>query len=155
MTGQFRYTVWDPLLTASQVVTMQSFYYTSLGILIFVADCLYGQSPSLSHIFSYQDVSAKTGFGRFIIICYLINSLCGSFYLWNIVKRAKPCLDFSATVHIVHLVLSCLYNGSFPTAISWWILNIICVTIMCVCGEFLCMKREMKDIPLLGAKADV
>lgn len=77
MSGGFRYSVWDPILTISQILTLQSFYYTSLGVLIFVADSLYGQTPSLSHMFSYQEIGFKTGLGRFIVFCYLINSLCG------------------------------------------------------------------------------
>jgi len=74
--------------------------------------------------------------------------------LWHFVQRAKPCLDFSVTTHLIHLVLSWLYNGHFPTTFSWWILNVICASIMCVGGEFLCLKTEMKAIPLLQ-KSDV
>jgi hypothetical protein len=155
MSGQFRFSVWDPLLITSQILTIQALYYTSLGVLVFVADSVYGQPPSLSHIFGYQEVGVKTGLGRFLLFCYLLNSLCGSFYLWYFVKRAKPCLDFAVTVHVIHLVASWAFNGSFPTTFSWWILNIICVAVMCVCGEFLCMRTEMKAIPLLSQKSDV
>jgi len=52
--GQFRYSVWDPPLIVSQILTIQGLFYTSLGILIYVSDCLTGHSPSLGHIFSYQ-----------------------------------------------------------------------------------------------------
>ena len=54
MTGQFRYTTWDPILIVSQILTVQTMFYTSLGILIYVADCLTDYSPSLTHMFSYQ-----------------------------------------------------------------------------------------------------
>lgn len=73
-----------------------------------------------------------------------------SFYLWYIVKRAKPCLDYSATIHTIHLLFCWIFTGSFPFSFSWWILNSICIGITCVCGEFLCMKTEMKSIPLLS-----
>lgn len=36
----------------------------------------------------------------------------------------------------------------FPTTISWWLLNIISAGIMCICGELLCMRTELKAIPL-------
>lgn len=152
--GQFRPSVWDPLLAISQIVTIQTMWYTSLGILVFVNDCLISQPPSLDHIFDYRQFSTSPT-NKFLVISYLINSLCGSLYLWHIVKKAKPCLDFSATIHVIHLFACWIYNGCFPIRFSWWLLNLICVSITCVCGEFLCMKTEMKSIPLLSAKSDV
>lgn len=53
MSGQFRYSIWDPALIIFQIITVQAMFYSSLGILIYVVDCLTGYSPSLSHIFSY------------------------------------------------------------------------------------------------------
>jgi len=155
MSGHFRFVVWDPVLTVLQIATLQTLFYATLGLLIFVADSLHGETPSLAHLFSYQEITVKTGLGRFIIVCYLVNCLCGSLYLWHLVQRAKPCLDFSATVYILHLVICWFYNGAFPNTFAWWILNIICIAAMCVCGEFLCMRSEMKAIPLLGTRADL
>lgn len=31
MAGQFRYTVWDPVMIISQIVTLQSVFYVCLG----------------------------------------------------------------------------------------------------------------------------
>lgn len=53
----------------------------------------------------------------------------------------------------MHLLNCCIYNGSFPYSISWWLLTIACVTVMCVCGEFLCLRTELQDIPLLGGSS--
>lgn len=77
-----------------------------------------------------------------------------SFILFFVVTRAKPCLDFSLTVFVVHLFIVWLYNGSFPLWLSWWILNAICVTIMCVGGEYLSLNAELKSIPLLVSRKD-
>lgn len=87
----------------------------------------------------------------------LLNS---SLYLWYVIKRAKPCLDYASTIHCLHLLFSWMIMGRFPWSLSWWMINVICLTITCVCGEFLCMRTEMKTIPLLSAmemesKADV
>lgn len=147
--GHFRPSVWDPLLTISQILTVQSLFYSSLGIFIFITDCLFGQDPSLNHIFNYKDVTIRTWIGLFIIISYLLNAIVAAFYLWHIVKRAKSCLDHSATIHVIHF-FSCWIFNSFPSTVSWWILNIICAAITCICGEFLCMKTELKSIPLLS-----
>jgi len=156
MSGQFRYTQWDPILIVSQIITIQTLFYTSLGILIYVSDCMTGQSPALSHLFSYQEIGVKTSHGRLIIFSYLLNALFGSIVLWHLVQRAKPCLDFSLTCHLIHLMICWFYNKSFPNSFMWWILNIICVTITCVCGEFLCLKTELKAIPLsLSQRSEV
>lgn len=107
--------------------------------------------------------------GRLIICGFIINSLVGSVLLWFIVKRTKLCLDFryvtkllkvnyvhiifltipcSCTFHALHLITCWMYNSSFPTTFSWWLLNAVCGIIMCVCGEFLCLKTELKEIPV-------
>lgn len=41
-----------------------------------------------------------------------------------------------------------MYNASFPSTMSWWLLNSVCAALMCVCGEFLCLKTELNDIPV-------
>lgn len=47
----------------------------------------------------------------------------------------------------------------FPVNMSWWLLNAVCAAIMCVCGEFLCLRTELKEIPVgyaaLNSKADL
>ena len=76
--------------------------------------------------------------------------------LWYVVQRTKLCLDFAATVHIFHLVICWVYNGHVPRTIAWWILNVTSVALMTVIGEFLCMRTEMKAIPLhMGTKVDL
>lgn len=86
----------------------------------------------------------------------IFKSFFRSLALWYFVQRTKLCLDFTVTAHLIHLILCWSYSGSFPSTLSWWLLSIIDVTIMCVCGEFLCMRTEMKSIPLsMGAKADL
>lgn len=76
--------------------------------------------------------------------------------LWFIVGRTKQCLDFSLTVHFIHFVISWIYNGHIPHTVSWWILNLVGVTLMTVLGEFLCMRSEIKAIPVgLGPKVDL
>lgn len=77
MAGQFRLSIFDPILIIGQIITIQSLWYTSLGILVFVTDALHGSPPCLAHMFAYQDLSVKTTTGIFLVISYLLNSLCG------------------------------------------------------------------------------
>lgn len=79
---------------------------------------------------------------------FLINALTGAFGLWFIVKRTKQCWDFTTTVHLIHLVICWFYNSYFPNTISWWFVTVINVIIMTVTGEFMCMRSELKAIPI-------
>lgn len=54
MAGQFRFAVWDPILIVSQILTMQSIYYTCLGLWVALMEVLLGTNPSLDHMFNYQ-----------------------------------------------------------------------------------------------------
>jgi hypothetical protein len=100
------------------------------------------------HIFPLQEIHVTDLGGRLVISAFVLNSLVGSGLLWFLIRRTKLCLDFSCTFHLVHLVICWWYNAAFPTNMSWWLLNAVCATIMCVCGEFLCLKTELKEIPV-------
>ena len=52
--GQFRYTVWDPWMIISQIATLQSIFYVSLGIWICLLDLVAGTPRSLDQVFKYQ-----------------------------------------------------------------------------------------------------
>lgn len=72
-------------------------------------------------------------------------------YIFVLVERAKKCLDFTATMYIIHLILCVLYNG-FPTSFLWWFVYIVCVVVTSLLGEWLCMRRELKDIPMRSTR---
>ena len=42
-----------------------------------------------------------------------------------------------------------IYNGFFPNTFSWWILQLICMSIMCITAEYMCASWELKEIPLI------
>ncbi|XP_066142565.1 protein SYS1 homolog isoform X1 [Euwallacea fornicatus] len=172
LTGSFRYTQWDPWLIISQIVSVQCILYLTLAFLLVVFGALIGDTRSLDHIFEYhvcvyainplwlnvkfQEIQVRDIGGRIVITSFVVNSLIGSLVLWTIVERTKQCMDFSCTWHVIHLIICWFYNGEFPTTFSWWILNVACATIMCVCAEFFCLRTELAAIPLsLGPKTDL
>jgi protein SYS1 len=63
--------------------------------------------------------------------------------------RAKKCLDFSVTLFLMHLFVS-VWHGGFPRRIEWWIVHIAATITMIVLGEYLCIRRELDEIPLLN-----
>ncbi|KAJ8926020.1 hypothetical protein NQ315_009875 [Exocentrus adspersus] len=156
LTGSFRYTQWDPWLIISQIISVQCILYVTLGLIVFLLGLLAGDTLTLDHIFEYHEIQVRDIGGRLVISSFVINSLFGAVVLWYIVERTKQCMDFSCTWHVIHLVICWFYNGQFPTTLSWWVLNVACATLMCVCGEFLCLRTELSAIPLsLGPKTDL
>lgn len=77
MKGKFRVTVWDPILLISQILTIQALFYTSLAIFVFIVDFLFADTPSITHIFAYHVISFQSGHNVFIILCFLVNAVCG------------------------------------------------------------------------------
>ncbi|KAM3699836.1 hypothetical protein ACB098_05G054500 [Castanea mollissima] len=65
----------------------------------------------------------------------------------HLIKRAKKCLDFSAIVYIIHLFI-CIIYGGWPSSITWWVLNGTGVAVMALLGEYLCIRRELLEIPI-------
>lgn len=68
-------------------------------------------------------------------------------FLLHLVERAKKCLDFSATLFIIHLLI-CIVYGGWPSSVTWWIVNGACVAAMALVGEWLCIRRELQEIPI-------
>ncbi|KAK3913160.1 Protein SYS1-like protein [Frankliniella fusca] len=154
--GQFRSTIWDPTLIISQIFAVQSIFYSCLGLWLSMVNVLTGSNSSLDLLFKYEEIHIHDFGGRAVVAAFILNSLTGAIALWFIVGRTKQCLDFAATTHLLHLIICWVYNSLFPSTISWWLLNAACVTIMCVYGEYLCLKTELQAIPLsVGPKADL
>lgn len=86
-------------------------------------------------------------------------SLIRRFRKFNVIETLIELRHSSCTFHIVHLCVCWWYNAMFPTNASWWLLNAVCAAIMCVCGEFLCLRTELQEIPVgyaaLNTKADL
>ena len=62
-------------------------------------------------------------------------------------ERAKKCLDFGATIYILHLSGVAAYSG-IPMSPTWWGTTLGCMVVTAVLGEWLCLQREMRDIPV-------
>lgn len=113
----------------------------------------------LYNYFFRQEIHVTDSGGRAVILSFVLNAFVGALTLRFIVGRTKLCLDFTCTYHFIHLFICWVYNGTFPSTFSWWFLNAICATVMCVCSEILCLRIELKEIPVgytpLDTKADL
>jgi hypothetical protein len=140
----------DPKLVSGQIVAVQSLGYVGLGMWLLLLNGLAGRPASavgLGQFFSHRALRLSHPGSWATISAFLLNALAGGAFLCLIVERAKKCLDFAATFHILHLCGCVLYDG-FPDSWVWWIVNVLCLAVTAVLGEYLCMRREMREIPL-------
>lgn len=146
--------VWDPWLIVSQIVCIQALNYLSLGVLLWLLVGTHVPRFSLNYFFDYSTLTTSTFTGWLTIVGFLLNALAGAGYLLFVVERAKKCLDFAATMYIIHLFL-CLLYGGLPSSITWWVVNGIGVVVMALLGEWLCIRRELREIPMRSTRASV
>ncbi|KAJ8539277.1 hypothetical protein K7X08_013529 [Anisodus acutangulus] len=139
--------VWDPWLIVSQIGCLQCIYYLTLGIFLEILVGTRVSRMSLVYFFDYATVTASTVTGWCVIASFLISSLAGAGILLYLIERAKKCLDFSATLYIIHLFI-CIVYGGWPSSITWWIVNVTGLAVMALLGEYLCIKRELREITI-------
>eukprot|EP01062_Namystynia_karyoxenos_P027108 TRINITY_DN20897_c0_g1_i1.p2 TRINITY_DN20897_c0_g1~~TRINITY_DN20897_c0_g1_i1.p2 ORF type:complete len:278 (+),score=93.50 TRINITY_DN20897_c0_g1_i1:87-836(+) len=139
--------VFDPSFILSQIVVMQALYYLFLGFFLFIAAVVFKRELALDQFFSAQVLTLHTVHGAVTMLCHFLTVLPGAWALLCVVERSKRCLDFAITVHVVHMLL-CWAFRSFPVTFEWWALCVINVTTMTLAGEYLCVRRELREIPL-------
>ncbi|KAM0932644.1 hypothetical protein DsansV1_C42g0238491 [Dioscorea sansibarensis] len=146
--------VWDPWLILSQIVCLQCLYYLTLGFLMSILVGLRVSRLSLVYLFDFSILTASSATGWCAIAAFLLSSLAGSVYLFYLNERAKKCLDFSATLYIIHLFI-CIVYGGWPASITWWVVNGTGLALMSLLGEWLCIRREMREIPMSRLRSNV
>ena len=146
---------WDPVLIVAQMATMQAIYYASLGAFLYVFLAFGGGAGggrqgtplTVEFVFDYTKVSAGGLTGWLVFLSLACAAVAGAVGLYVVVERTKKCLDFTATVFGFHALLCWSYR-SFPASVEWWGSIAVSAVVMTVLGEWLCMKKEMRDIPL-------
>ncbi|CAL5222219.1 g4551 [Coccomyxa viridis] len=141
--------VWDPWLILAQIVTVQCLFYLSFGLLLYVFLGPYVNHLALSHFFVASSINLYSFAGWMITATNLLNSLSVALSLMFVVERAKKCLDFAATCYVLHLAIVSMVGG-FPRTPTWWVVNGTAMAIAALLGEWLCVRRELQDIPMGG-----
>ncbi|KAG4145977.1 hypothetical protein ERO13_D05G128900v2 [Gossypium hirsutum] len=138
--------VWDPWLIVAQIVCLQCLYYLTLGVFLSFLVGTHVSHMSLVYFFDFATITSSTVVGRCVIASFLFSSVAGAGYMIYLIERANKCLDFSATLYIIHLFI-CLVYGGWPSSGTWWVVNGTGVAVMALLGEYLCIKREQREIP--------
>lgn len=137
--------VFDPLLIIAQIVVLQCLWYISLGCLLWLLLGPYVAHLTLHHFFDWRWFSFRTFTGWMVIIAHTFNALAAAAYLMLVVERAKKCLDFAATLYLIHSVI-CFSCSGFSRSFAWWLTVATGLAITAVLSEWLCLQREMRDI---------
>jgi len=145
----FYTSVWDPRLIIYQIFAVQCLYYILLGLFLGMFDVMVGHTLTLDQIFGYPSMNVHSARGWVVILSCFATAISNGVGLLFIVERSKKCLDHTATAFIFHLIAVWIYGG-FPKTWTWWIVQFFCFIIMVVLGEYLCMRKELQDIPLRG-----
>ncbi|KRY31359.1 Protein SYS1 -like protein [Trichinella spiralis] len=155
MANGFYSTKRDPLLLALQILAMQALFYSSLLSLQAVVNYVFDYDNSLNQIFDIQAFRLRNWENITRLLVNVVNSVLMAIALRFVVCRAKLCLDFACTFYIFHFLACWISRSAIPTVASWWLLQLVCITITTVLGEYLCMQVELQDIPvLLGPRVD-
>ncbi|XP_028756126.1 protein SYS1 homolog [Neltuma alba] len=139
--------VWDPWLIVAQIVCLQCVYYITLGLFLAILVGTRVSRLSLVYFFDYVTVTTSTITGCCVIASFLLSSIAAAACMLVLIERAKKCLDFSATLYIIHLFI-CIVYGGWPSSITWWIVNGTGIAVMAFLGEYLCIRRERREIPI-------
>lgn len=146
--------VWDPWLIVAQIVSIQCLYYLAQGVFLSILVGTRVSKMSLVYFFDYATVDASTVTGWCVMASIFLSSVAGAGFLVYIVERAKKCLDFCATLYIIHLFI-CIIYGGWPASVTWWVVNITSLAVMALLGEYLCMRRELREIPISRFRSNV
>jgi protein SYS1 len=151
MSATFRSNKFDPVYTLTQILTLQSIFYLSAGVCLWLLDVLMtqGTMPTLQELFDSRLLSLGKelqGHGWRIMISFLVAGAgLGGLALMLIIRRAKLCIDFTLTLYCIHICICSLYAVP-PTSLLWWMTHIISAVVMILLGEYLCMKNELEPI---------
>ncbi|EHB02373.1 SYS1-like protein [Heterocephalus glaber] len=138
MAGQFRSSMWDPLLILSQIILTRTVYYGSLGLWLTLVDALVCSSPSLGQMVDAEILGLSTPGGRLSMMSFILSALTSALGLLCFIQWGKQCLDFISFT-------------SRAAALTWWLVQAVCIALMAIIGEYLRMRMERKEIPLNSA----
>lgn len=128
-----------------QIVTLQLIYY-GIGIALILFTCLMAGRPefSLKLVFSWAPVTSKTTFGWTLFMLWLLDTVFSVIALTVVVGRSKLALDFTLTLHGIHLVICWFVEGRFPTSALWWGLQFLSIILMVILGTWTTQWRELR-----------
>ena len=99
--------------------------------------------------------NATSAEGWLIIGAWVVTAVILAFALVPIIERAKKCLDFVATAYGIHFVVASIYAHKLPNTVAFYCTQIFCIVLSAVLGEWLCLSRELQEIPIAAPPSEL
>jgi hypothetical protein len=114
------------ILAPEQLQMFQGSGWPSIGAFLLVAPILSVTAAATCTRWASNGLM-QSRYGPFhlsLIFHLRLSVACFSGYLLlRVVGRAKQCLDFTATLYLVHFCLCTMYQGTIPWNWEWWGVN--------------------------------
>ncbi|KAI5776876.1 integral membrane protein S linking to the trans Golgi network-domain-containing protein [Geopyxis carbonaria] len=136
----------QPLRTLLHITLLQGLYYLAASLLILFTALVAGRPFSLDLIFSWRAVRADTTVGWTLGVVWLLCALVMVIAQVLIIARSKLVLDFTLTIHFLHLLVVSLFEHQLPTSWLWWALQGASVGVMGAASTWACRWRELRPM---------
>ena len=143
----------DAPLVMAQILCLQACTYLVASVFMVVAEFLAAapRYADLDHLLLHSLYRLDTVLGCALSLAWIAATAFSSFFLLWIVGRARLCLDFVVTLHILHLCATYVHsNHTIPTELVWWLLQFTSCAFMVRGGQTLCERWELEPIVLGG-----
>ena len=123
MTGKlFGENTYDPKFIITQILALQTIFYTFLSSSTFLMNHILGLNNNLTQLFHPDIYDFNDSYSLSTLLSMIITAPITVFSMVIIVERASKCLDFGSTIFGIHLfIVTC--TQQFPLALFWWVFN--------------------------------
>lgn len=142
--SSFSSNMFAPRQLLQQILVMQGIYYfIGFGLILFT--CMVSGDPfSLVTVFSWEPVRIDTTMGWTLCLLWLLDTFFSVLALTVVVGRSKLALDFTLTLHGIHLLVCWCVAGKFPASKLWWGLQVVSILLMLLLGTWTTQWRELR-----------
>ncbi|KAI0509552.1 integral membrane protein S linking to the trans Golgi network-domain-containing protein [Xylaria bambusicola] len=139
-----------PLRILGQIAALQGIYYAVALVLMLFTSLVMGLQFSLDMVFGWASLRGDNTQGWLMGFVWLCCAGAVVVALVVLISRSKLVLDFSLTLHILHLIIVSIYTGYLPRNMAWWITMLVSGTITVAGGTYGCRWRELRPITFGG-----
>ncbi|RPA79590.1 hypothetical protein BJ508DRAFT_415852 [Ascobolus immersus RN42] len=142
--------LYSPRRLATQILLIQSLYYLSSLILTFFTSTLSGHPFTLAWIWDWRSVRGDNVLGWTVGMLWVLNGVIAVVAITLFVTRSKLVLDFSLTLHFIHLLITTFYSHSIPRSLEWWAGIMISAAGVTAAATWTCRWRELRPMSFQG-----
>jgi hypothetical protein len=110
-----------------------------------------GGNSLLAAVLDARAVSAASADGWAHIAGVLAGAGALAWATAAVVGRLKKAVDFVASAYALHALACAAWAGALPDSPAWWLCNGVALIVAATLAEYLCLRREAREILLGGA----